>query len=244
MNVESFSISEIGLGRNNNEDLCLEIPEASFFALADGMGGHRAGEVAAKEAMSMLSLKIGEIASPKKCDPKNLLEELKEAIHQANSHVYRLSKENPNFSGMGTTLSCFLIHDGAIHFGHIGDSRLYLFRNELKQLTQDHSLRSELLRKGELTTEQARAFPYKNVLTRALGTTPQVAADTGTFPALPGDLFLLCSDGLTDQLNDEEISKTLSRYSSIADAAKQLVQEALNRGGRDNITLLLVKIVS
>src|SRR5579885_1870175 len=182
--AESWALSDIGLKRQNNEDVFASHPEENFYALADGMGGHQAGEIAAKLAVERLcSTFISSLATP--CN-KTTCVLLANAIQEANSHVYEMASKNPEWSGMGTTLSCIFLHEHSLFYAHVGDSRIYRFRDKLEQLTEDHNLRKD---------PHAR---YKNKLTRAIGTSLFVEPEIGTYNILPQDLYLICSDGLTD----------------------------------------------
>lgn len=241
--LQSFSITEIGLARNNNEDVFLEMPEHAFFALADGMGGHNAGEVAAKEAILNLSKEIENLPLSSVWLLPPLISQIQRAVCSANTWVYHLSQKNTQLSGMGTTLSCFLIHRNSLLFAHVGDSRLYFFRDHnLSQLTEDHSLRAQLMKKGQLSQEEARTFPKKNVVTKALGTTQELIPDVGTLSIQSQDIFFLCSDGLSDYLSDPEMEEILKRDLEIEETSKTLLRAALEKGGRDNITIVMVKV--
>jgi len=237
------SLSDIGYTRKNNEDLFLEMPEHSFFALADGMGGHNAGEIAAKEAILYLCQAIQKIPLSSPNPLLFFLSQIQKAVCDANSWVHHLSREKEEYEGMGTTLSCFLVIQNSLLFAHVGDSRLYRFRKELLQITEDHSLWASLLKKGELSPEEAPFFAHKNVLTRAIGPFKEVLPDAGILPIEKDDIYFLCSDGLTNHLCDGEIEEILQGFSSLEERAHQLMQSALKKGGRDNITLVLVKVL-
>lgn len=242
MKLETYGVSDVGLVRHNNEDVWSEVPEANFFALADGMGGHRAGEIAARLAIMSVCKAIEEL--PDLLSSEDAKQALAEAIVNANRLVYSMGSENEKLGGMGTTLCCFMLYNGTLVYAHVGDSRIYRFRNnKLKQLTQDHSLRSELLLKGELDEKSAAVFPLRNIITRAIGTTTSVEPEVDTAPILPNDLYFLCSDGLTDTVTHEEIVRILESASSVKDAAHQLTALAKTKGGSDNITIVLVKVI-
>ena len=241
--LQSFSISEIGATRKNNEDVFLAMPEHAFFALADGMGGHNAGEVAAHEAIINLSEEIEKLPLSNAMALHPLISQIQKAVCGANTWVYHLSQKHPSFSGMGTTLSCFLIHKESLLFAHVGDSRIYRFREKtLQQLTEDHSLRAQLLKKGELNPEEAFTFPKRNIVTKAIGTTKEVLPDVGTSSIQTGDIYFLCSDGLSDHLRDSEMELIFRNHSCIEEISQKLVQSALDKGGRDNITIVMVKV--
>lgn len=246
LTVESYGVSDIGLVRKNNEDVwaTTEVPYP-FFVLADGMGGHKAGEIAALEAVQQLRKKIKEVLAEvnESLSPEEITLGLQAAILSANEHVFRLSVEHPEYTGMGTTLSCFLIYQGTLIYGHVGDSRIYRFRKGLlKQLSHDHSLRQELLLSGGLDITLAATYPYKNVITRAIGTHGSVEPDTGILTIMPGDIYFLCSDGLTDATPEEEIRSLIAKAKTIKEASDSLVAAAKAHGGNDNITIVMVEI--
>jgi PPM family protein phosphatase len=238
--LQSYGISDIGLVRSNNEDVWDFMSQPPFFVLADGMGGHKAGEVAAKLAVESLCKALNEEVEL----DEEIPELLRSAISYANSCIYTLASEKEECSGMGTTLCCFLLHKDTLHYAHIGDSRIYRFReNQLEQLTQDHSLRRELIIKGELDAKGAQTFPYRNIITRALGTSPSVEPDIASTTILPNDIYFLCSDGLTDHLPNEEIAHLLKKMTSVEQATQLLVDAAKAKGGNDNITIVMVKVL-
>jgi len=245
MEVESYGISDIGLSRANNEDVWAELPDIRFYALADGMGGHQAGEVAAKEAVLELCDIIDALFTQ---DPKPSAEKisqiLKQAFVDANHWVRSLAQQHPELAGMGSTLCCFCVLKETLIYAHVGDSRIYRFRTVLTRLTEDHSLRQELLSTGDLDEEEAAAFPFKNVITRAIGTNPLIEPHIATTPVQLGDIYFLCSDGLTDYVSDDEIEAILKKHSSIKEASIELVETAKNAGGNDNITIVMIKIIS
>jgi protein phosphatase len=195
------------------------------------MGGARAGEVASNLAAS--ALQTGEPAG-------NGKERVVALIQAANRSVYERSTHDAEVAGMGTTMTVALVEDGTVTFGHVGDSRAYVLRDgALEQLTDDHSLVAELVRGGKLSAEEAEHHPQRSVITRALGTDPDVDVDTFAVDAHEGDVFVLCSDGLTDMIADDEIGEVLSaNRESLADAAKELVRRANKAGGQDNITIV------
>lgn len=225
--IESFGISDLGLVRETNEDVFHEIPLHKFFVLADGMGGHNAGEIAAKEAVHHLSSSI--------CQMFPLQEQvcLSDLLHQAvlgaNSWVHQLSEQKEEFHGMGTTLCCFLLHEEKLFCAHIGDSRIYRFRKKLEQITQDHRVSPTIHNK-------------KNLITRALGTNPHVEPAINTFPIKAGDIYFLCSDGLTDYVSNEKIAEILQNQLCIKSASHELIETAKKQGGGDNITILMVRV--
>lgn len=233
--IESFGISDLGLKRSNNEDVFHELPSLRFFVLADGMGGHNAGEVAAREVVYHLSTSIHQLFSSSE-ETKNSLEHLPNHLHKAiqnaNLWVHELSEQKAEFCGMGTTLCCLLLHQNSLVYAHVGDSRIYRFRTFLEQLTEDHSL----------IKKQENSANGKNIITRAIGTTPHVSPDISIAPVEPNDIYFLCSDGLTDFVSDEELSLILQEHSCIKTASKKMIEAAKNKGGCDNITVLMIKV--
>lgn len=223
-----------GRKRRHNEDSY--VVEPPVFAVADGMGGAKAGEVASGLAAAALK----ETGS----DGMRGEERVTQLIQEANRRVFRRANEDREASGMGTTMTVALVEDGRVVFGHVGDSRAYLIRSgSIEQLTDDHSLVAELVRSGRLTPEEAEAHPQRSVITRAVGTEPDVDVDTFTIDPEDGDLFLICSDGLTDMVDDGTIIEAIERHrDDLDEAAKALVGAANRVGGEDNITVLLVEV--
>jgi PPM family protein phosphatase len=226
-------ITDTGRKRRRNEDAY--VCEPPLFAIADGMGGAQAGEVASRLAAAALKESRAEAGGEQR---------IVDLIQEANRRVYDRSSTDPNTSGMGTTITVALVEDGNVSFGHVGDSRAYLFREgQLEQITEDHSLVNELLKSGKLSPEEAEAHPQRSVITRALGTDPDVDADTFTIQAQEGDVFLLCSDGLTDMVPNETILDLVERYRDDIDRALRALVSAANKGGgEDNITVVAFEI--
>jgi PPM family protein phosphatase len=232
--AEEAHKTDTGRQRQANEDSYFA--RAPLFAVADGMGGAQAGEVASRIA-------AGAFERGPRNDEASAEGQLEEIAQQANRRIHKLAQEDSSRAGMGTTLTAALVRDDEVAFGHVGDSRAYLLRNgELKRLTKDHSLVEELRRQGRLTEEQAEEHPQRSIITRALGPEPSVNVDTMTFPARDGDLFLLCSDGLTTMVPDDEIQEILVRSKSLRSAVNKLVDAANRRGGRDNITAVAFRL--
>jgi PPM family protein phosphatase len=218
-----------GRKRRHNEDAYVLAPP--LFAIADGMGGARAGEVASSLAAAAVQ------ASEANGNGKERVAAL---IQSANRSVYERSSSDAEVAGMGTTMTVALVESATVTFGHVGDSRAYVLRDgSLEQLTDDHSLVAELVRGGKLSAEEAEHHPQRSVITRALGTDPDVDVDTFTVEAYRGDVFVLCSDGLTDMVGDEEIGEVLGEgRDNLEEAAKELVRRANKAGGQDNITVI------
>jgi PPM family protein phosphatase len=230
------SASDTGRKRTRNEDAYVSRPP--LFAVADGMGGARAGEVAARLAAAALE----EAGTGTQGE-----EGVTSLIEEANRRIWERAVTDPATSGMGTTVTAALVDEssGRVAIGHVGDSRAYLFRADaLEQLTTDHSLVAELVQSGVLTPEEAERHPQRSAITRALGTEPSVRVETFTVAAEDGDLFLLCSDGLSVMLGDEEVAEALdSADRDPARAAAQLIAAANDHGGEDNITVVLFELL-
>ena len=254
--LEISGLTDPGKVRSHNEDNIATDNEAGFAVLADGMGGYNAGEGASGIAVTMLAdgLKTALHAGLPKEGPglpkegPGLL--VKNEIEKTNAAIYQAAQSQPQFSGMGTTLVCALFHDNRIIVAHVGDSRLYRYRPmeadpaQFEQITRDHSLLQEQIDSGMISQEDARLSSNKNLVTRALGVDPTVDVEIQEHQALPGDIYLLCSDGLNDMVGDEEIQLTLSVLGTNLElAAQQLVQMANDHGGRDNVSVILVRIL-
>jgi len=226
--------TDTGKKRRRNEDEYVVSPP--LFAIADGMGGAQAGELAS-------SLAAGAVRDDETVSGSGE-RRVTELIQEANRRVYQRSNQDASASGMGTTMTVALVEDGAVVFGHVGDSRAYLIRDRrLEQLTEDHSLVAELVRSGKLSPEEAETHPQRSVITRALGTDPDVDVDTFSIPTQAGDLFMLCSDGLTSMVEDEAILEAAEKHRDDLQAAvKALIRAANKGGGEDNITVVLFEI--
>lgn len=230
--------TDTGRIRPHNEDSVLALAENGYVLLivADGMGGHKAGEVASGIAVREISASCAANRSGTRSRP--LL--LRRAISDANRAIYARALEDPDASGMGTTATVMLIEDNSYIIGHVGDSRAYLLRDgRISQITDDHSYVAELVRMGQLTPEQARNHPRKNIITRALGVEDTVKVDTYSGLIEPGDVFLLCSDGLSNMLADDEINTIMLSEGAIEERAAVLVERACRNGGYDNVSVVL-----
>ena len=230
--MKIWQATHVGKVRKNNED-ALKVVDDSAFIVADGMGGAAAGEIAS-------SMLVDITANFLEAVPKPWREEiLTKAIKKSNAAIIRAAAQNPNYKGMGTTATILHIYDGRAHFAHIGDSRLYLLRkNNFAQLTEDHSYVEELVRRGELTPEEARNHPLKNLLTQVVGVIEDIEVDAASFPVETGDIFLLCTDGLTNMIDDEQIAEILTSENP----ADELISVALDNGGFDNVSAIVVEI--
>ena len=233
--LRAGSATDVGLVRSNNQDRLLVADP--LFAVADGMGGAAAGEVASATAIEGLGAAFDAAQPP-------TLDSLIEAAHSANRAVWEQAESNPDMRGMGTTLVALaLLGDGRLGAINIGDSRLYVYRDgSLRQITSDHNLVAELVAEGRISKEEAEVHPRRNIMTRALGVDPEVPVDFFREDPVPGDRYLLCSDGLPRELRDEHIASLLSRFADPGEAAKELVEEAKRRGGNDNITVVVVDV--
>ena len=226
--------TDTGRQRSENEDSFFI--RAPIFVVADGMGGAQAGEVASKAAADAFDRDLPE-GSPELF--------LRETIEEANRRIHDLARADPSKAGMGTTITAAIVdaQTEEVGIGHVGDSRAYrLRRGKLERLTRDHSLVEEMRRKGQITDAQAEDHPQRSIITRALGPEPEVEVDLQTVPAAPGDVFMLCSDGLTTMVSEERIAAVLSSTASMREAVRMLVDEANAAGGRDNITALAFRI--
>lgn len=235
MSVGAYAAAtDTGRKRRRNEDSYVIAPP--LFAVADGMGGAQAGEIASKLAAAALE----------DTDPGSLSGEdrVMSLIQEANRRVYERSNEDPNASGMGTTITVALVEDAGVTIGHVGDSRAYRYRDgSIEQITEDHSLVNELMKSGKLSPEEAETHPQRSVITRALGTDPDVDVDSFTIETQTGDVFLLCSDGLTTMVDDDDILGVLEKHRDDLDrATKSLVSAANRGGGEDNITVIAFAI--
>jgi len=247
--LEIATATHSGMVRSHNEDSIGADQEVGLAVLADGMGGYNAGEVASGIAVEFIKVEMRKALEHKKpadLNGRNAETLIAEYAARANAAIYQASQTQPQYSGMGTTLVVALWHDNHVSVGHVGDSRLYRLRGgKLEQITRDHSLLQEQIDSGMITKEQARHSQNKNLVTRAVGIDPEVETEVHTYPVQAGDIYLLCSDGLNDMVTDEDIELTLSSLqANLPLAAQQLVQLANDNGGRDNVSVILVRVVS
>jgi protein phosphatase len=250
--LEVASHTDPGMVRSHNEDSIASIADTGLVVLADGMGGYNAGEVASGMATTVLTTELRQLLedhAPYEVDPqsgqKAALKMLQQQIAKANNSIYQASQSQPQYAGMGTTLVVALFYDNKVMVAHIGDSRLYRIRgDEFSQVSKDHSLLQEQIDAGMLTKEQAKHSSNKNLVTRALGIDPAVEPEIHEYDTQPGDIYLLCSDGLSDMVSDEDIGMTLQALGANLNlAAQQLVQMANDNGGRDNVSVILIKVL-
>ncbi len=250
MRIEVAGHTHVGMKRNHNEDSFLLMPEERLFCVADGMGGHSSGEIASKIAVDeiqeffRLTAQDLDATWPYKMDKTRNYDEnrLATAIKLANMRIYERANAEQKFKGMGTTVVTVHYVSNVAYVGHVGDSRVYFFRNgQLRQVTEDHSLLNDYLKAKKLTPEEIEAFPHKNVIVRALGMKDTVQVDVNRFETQEGDVFLLCSDGLSGMVPDAQIQDILTRVQDLEAAAKQLIDLANQNGGNDNITCIITR---
>ncbi len=240
--MDTFSITDTGLLRNSNQDcvFCEENPIGRFpnlFLVADGMGGHKAGDLASR-------LCIEEVVSQiRKSQARTPVSAFEQAIDAANKKIYQCAQENYELAGMGTTMVGAVVEGDIAYIVNIGDSRLYRLHDRLEQITVDHSLVEEMVQSGEIQKEEMRTHPNKNIITRALGTDDEVHPDCFEVKVEEGDVLLLCSDGLTNMVEDREIETILKRQKEdMKLAGEDLVRQANEAGGKDNISVILVRL--
>jgi protein phosphatase len=250
--LEIATCSDPGMVRSHNEDSIAADPVNGLVVLADGMGGYNAGEVASGMATTVIVNEIRQIlASAKPYDVDSRTSEeiaarlVREQVLKANTSIYQAAQSQPQYAGMGTTLIVCLFYDNRMLVAHLGDSRLYLLRDgNFSQVTRDHSLLQEQIDSGIITPEQAKRAQHKNLVTRALGIDPIVEPEIHEYAAKAADIYLLCSDGLCDMVDDEDIGMTLQTLGgNLKLAAQQLVQMANDNGGRDNVSVILVRVL-
>jgi len=249
--LEVVSRTDPGMVRSHNEDAVYGEAGLGLVILADGMGGYNAGEVASGMATTLLASSLSGIipgCRPEEVEPSSGLRlahcHLLEQIAAANGAIYEAAQSQPQFAGMGTTLVTAWFYDNLVSIAHIGDSRLYRLRDgEFQQMTRDHSLLQEQIDSGMITPEEARHSQNKNLVTRALGVDPEVEPEIHDYDVEVGDIYLLCSDGLNDMVDEAEIGETVQMLAANLElAADQLIQMANDNGGRDNVSVILVKV--
>jgi PPM family protein phosphatase len=235
-------VTDVGRVRANNEDAIKIEAAVGLAVLADGMGGYKAGEVASAMATSLISQRLRDwLASPQARDDE-ALPAVQASVQAANLAIFEAARAHPEYEGMGTTLVLLLLLEKVALIGHVGDARAYRLRQgQLTPLTRDHSLLQEQVDAGLVSPEWARLATYRNIVTRAVGVEPLVRLDLAEHEALAGDLYLLCSDGLHDMLNEERIATVLRQAPSLPEAAQALIDAANEAGGRDNISVILAQ---
>jgi len=250
--LEIASCTDPGMVRSHNEDSIAADAANGLVVLADGMGGYNAGEVASGMATTVIITEMQQVLAtvqPYAVDEKTNKEVgarlVREQVLKANSSIYQAAQSQPQYAGMGTTLVVALFYDNRVLVAHLGDSRLYLLRGgKFTQVTRDHSLLQEQIDSGLITPEQAKKAAHKNLVTKALGIDPSVEPEIKEYPVQVGDVYLLCSDGLCDMVEDEDIGMTLQALgANLKLCAQQLVQMANDNGGRDNVSVILVRVL-
>lgn len=246
LKLSIHGLSDVGLSRDHNEDSIRWDHEMGLVMLADGMGGHNAGEVASDMAVTAIHDALIDVLTPEMLETKVIKCEdaVRESVVYANEEIFEQSQEKVECAGMGTTLVLSLFHENEITWANVGDSRIYRIRNaEIAQITQDHSLVQEMVDNGYLSEEEALISTSRNLITRALGIAPEVEVDVTTEELDEDDVYLLCSDGLSDLVNDEDILKTVLEYrSNLDDATQKLVDLANEHGGTDNVSVILISL--
>ena len=244
MIFDFVTLTHPGQIRDNNEDSVATEPQSGVAVLADGMGGYNAGEIASAMAVTFIKAELSRwlLEAGGRASTPEIRRAMEVCIGHANLSIFNAANANPQFSGMGTTVVVGVFEPTRVMLGHVGDSRCYRWRDgHLRQMTRDHSLLQEQLEAGLLTAEQAKVATHKNLVTRALGVEEGVAIDTQEQVPVIGDVYLLCSDGLSDMLDDDDIQRVLASTSDLPELASQLVSAANNAGGRDNISVILVQ---
>jgi protein phosphatase len=232
--------TDVGIIRTGNEDNYLMVPDRGVFIVADGMGGHAAGEVASEMAVRIVARELGDLTG---VDDAEMGDRVRRAIHEANSAIFQRTLTEPDKRGMGTTATIMLINGPRYLIGQVGDSRGYQMRSgQLLQITKDHSYVQEQVDAGFLSPEEARTHPYSNVITRCVGANVDVVPDVYVGSLRPGDVYLLASDGLTGMLEDPELRGILSAGQDPPETVESLIVEANKRGGLDNITAILIRV--
>jgi protein phosphatase len=250
MKLESYGMSNVGMKRVQNEDSYLINEDMGLYAVADGMGGHLGGEFASKLAVKTVEEVIQKFQNDTDAtqikgvnsDGTDLGDQLKHAIQEASRRIHRQALYDDNLRGMGTTVVVTLVNPKSLYIANVGDSRAYRIRNgKIKQLTEDHSLVSEQVKAGVLSASDARSHRLKNIITRSVGYQEDVEIDIAIHEVEVGDHYLMCSDGLSNLVDDREIEKIVSEH-DVREACEKLIQSANSRGGDDNITVLLIQV--
>ena len=237
------SLTDVGMSREMNQDYLYTSEDAvglldNLFIIADGMGGHNAGEYASRKAIEMIVSSIRKYSGPE----TDAIVLLRNAIKTANDFIRKKASGDLMYHGMGTTVVAAVISDGKLITANVGDSRLYLVNDSIHQITQDHSLVQEMVRLGELTEEEAVNHPDKNIITRAVGAAEEIEVDFFEADVKQGDYILLCSDGLSNMVNNATIHEVLTGEGSVADKTEKLLSLANRYGGKDNITLIVIEV--
>ncbi len=237
--IKTFSLTDVGMKRKINQDYLYTCEEKvgnlpNLFIVCDGMGGHKAGDYASRRSTEII---VESVKNNTKTSPIKII---REAIEEANDHVFVEASQNSEMTGMGTTCVVSCVIGNTLYVANVGDSRLYLIDREITQITKDHSLVEEMVRVGQIDRQSARTHPDKNIITRAVGAAPEIRVDFFDVSIKEGDLILMCSDGLSNMVEDEDIRMIVTAAPDLATKAERLVQEANARGGRDNIAVVLI----
>lgn len=239
--MNSYSVTNIGKMRKLNQDYVYSTEQPignlpNLFLVADGMGGHNAGDYASKLAVSTI---VEQAADMDETDPTRVLDL---AISVANAVVWRSAESSPELAGMGTTVVAAVVDDNHLYVANVGDSRLYVANDvEMKQITRDHSWVEEMVKRGGLDREEARNHPDKNIITRAVGVESSVRIDFFDYTLKDGEKILMCTDGLTNMLSDEQIRDILMQDAEVAERAEELIRKANDNGGKDNVSVILIE---
>jgi protein phosphatase len=251
MKVVSAGLTDVGRKRNHNEDSFLIDDELQLYVVADGMGGHAGGGTASRIAVETIDKELrrardnreSPFVSVSSLQDALLPDALRTAVERACLAIFTTAQDDPRLSGMGTTVISLVVRDNHAFFAHVGDSRAYLVRGPLiQQISEDHSLVNEQIKAGMITPEEAKHSRYKNIITRSVGFEEEVQVDVMGVVAEPGDVFLLCSDGLANMVEDRELHEVVASTAEFADIPKRLVDLANERGGDDNITVIVVQM--
>jgi serine/threonine protein phosphatase PrpC len=242
MRLIPYALSDVGRKRQHNEDSYLVAPQLSLFAVADGMGGHRAGEKASRMAVEKLR---DSLVPPRRMAGKDeVLSHLQKAMFITGAAIFDAAQSDPDLAGMGTTLTSVLVHSQRAYVAHVGDSRCYLFRDgKISQITTDHSWVAEQVKAGLLTEQEARESRFRHIITRSVGFEREVQVDGTICPVQSGDCLILCSDGLSNYLEEDDFSEVMSRQ-LYSDAPRILIDLANARGGDDNITVVIIHLAN
>jgi protein phosphatase len=247
MTLEFHCASDTGRARSNNEDSAVVDEATALVVLADGMGGYNAGEVASGMCTAFIKTELGRwlAEASESATDTDVRRAMDICVDNANRAIFNASNSNPQYAGMGTTLVVGVFRENRLLLGHVGDSRCYRLRGgRLVQITHDHSLLQEQIDSGLITAEQAKNAQHKNLVTKALGIDPSVEPEIHEYPAQAGDIYLLCSDGLCDMVDDEDIGMAVQTFgNNLKMAASHLVQMANDNGGRDNVSVILVRVL-
>lgn len=235
--------SNTGVIRNNNEDACFVIPSHDVYVVADGVGGNNAGEIASRTAVRGIAEYVAANPIEECADEEAIYNYFSQCLEQVNDEIYQMGRKHKENKGMATTAVIACVKDGTAYIINIGDSRAYLYRGgRIMQITVDHTYVNELLKTGMITTEEAKNHSQKNVITRALGAEPAVMADFFQASVEKGDILMLCSDGLYGEVPERKLEEILDRQNPMPETCARLVEEAIRSGGRDNITVVCLKI--